>query len=102
MRAKAKRRFLFDTARQFANFSRRVANRACSLWRRSARVVTIVADSLSALDDQAMAGVIMWVPGSLVFLVAATWLAMEALGGARAVRGVASSDSYGFGASGAS
>jgi hypothetical protein len=42
------------------------------------------------------------VPGSLVFLVAAIWLAMEALGGARTVRGVASSDSYGFGAGGAS
>jgi len=47
-------------ARQSANFSRRVANRACSLWRRSARVVTIAADSQAALDDQPMAGVIMW------------------------------------------
>jgi len=34
---------------------------------------------VSALDDQSVAGVIMWVPGSLVFLVAAVWLAMEAL-----------------------
>jgi cytochrome c oxidase assembly factor CtaG len=34
---------------------------------------------LSALDDQSLAGVIMWVPGSLAFLVAAVWLAMEAL-----------------------
>jgi len=42
-----------------------------------------------------MAGVIMWVPGSLVFLVAAIWLAMEALGGARAVPGVASSTAAG-------
>jgi len=33
----------------------------------------------SALDDQSIAGVIMWVPGSLVFLVAAAWLALEAL-----------------------
>jgi len=62
---------------------------------------SVTAGRLSALDDQALAGVIMWVPGSLVFLVAAIWLAMEALGGARAVRGVASSDSYGFGAGGA-
>ena len=58
--------------------------------------------SLSALDDQALAGVIMWVPGSLVFLVAAVWLAMDALGRARAVPGTRSSDSYGFGAGGAS
>src|SRR6266850_5799006 len=62
---------------------------------------SVTVGRLSALDDQAMAGVIMWVPGSLVFLVAAIWLAMEALSGARAVPGVASSDSYGFGASGA-
>jgi cytochrome c oxidase assembly factor CtaG len=35
--------------------------------------------TISALEDQSMAGVIMWVPGSLVFLIAAVWLAMEAL-----------------------
>ncbi len=35
--------------------------------------------SLSALDDQSTAGVIMWLPGSLVFLVAAMCLALEAL-----------------------
>jgi cytochrome c oxidase assembly factor CtaG len=35
--------------------------------------------SVLPLADQAMAGVIMWVPGSLVFLVAAMWLALEAL-----------------------
>jgi len=58
---------------------------------------SVTVGHLSALDDQAMAGVIMWVPGSLVFLVAAIWLAMEAFSGARAVPGVASSDSYGFG-----
>jgi cytochrome c oxidase assembly factor CtaG len=63
---------------------------------------SVTVGHLSALDDQAMAGVIMWVPGSLVFLVAAIWLAMEALGGVRAVPGVASSDSYGLGASGTS
>jgi cytochrome c oxidase assembly factor CtaG len=63
---------------------------------------SVTVGRLSALDDQAMAGVIMWVPGSLVFLVAAIWLAMEALGGAPAVPGVASSDSYGFGAGEAS
>lgn len=33
----------------------------------------------AALDDQALAGVIMWVPGSLVFLGAAVWLATAAL-----------------------
>ena len=44
---------------------------------------------LSALDDQAMAGVIMWVPGSLVFLVAAVWLAMELLSGSRTLGAVA-------------
>ena len=38
----------------------------------------------AALDDQSTAGVIMWLPGSLVFLVAAMYLAMEALNGARA------------------
>jgi cytochrome c oxidase assembly factor CtaG len=37
------------------------------------------AGRISPLDDQSMAGVIMWVPGSLVFLVAAVWLAVEAL-----------------------
>ena len=37
------------------------------------------AGTISALEDQSIAGVIMWVPGSLVFLVAAVWLAMEAL-----------------------
>ena len=37
----------------------------------------------SVLDDQATAGVIMWLPGSLVFLVAAMYLAMAALGPAR-------------------
>jgi cytochrome c oxidase assembly factor CtaG len=56
---------------------------------------SVTAGRLSTLDDQAMAGVIMWVPGSLVFLVAAIWLAMEALGGARAVRGVRSSAAAG-------
>jgi hypothetical protein len=61
---------------------------------------SVTVGRLSALDDQALAGVIMWVPGSLVFLVAAIWLAMEALSGARAVPGVASSDSYGFGSAG--
>ena len=34
---------------------------------------------LSALDDQALAGVIMWVPGSLVFAVAALGLVFTAL-----------------------
>jgi len=56
---------------------------------------SVTVGHLSALDDQAMAGVIMWVPGSLVFLVAAIWLAMEALSGAHAVPGVASSAAAG-------
>ena len=37
------------------------------------------AGAISALDDQSMAGVIMWVPGSLVFLFAAVWLAMASM-----------------------
>jgi len=45
--------------------------------------------SLSALDDQSLAGVIMWLPGSLVFLVAAVWLAMGLLNGSRTVRAMA-------------
>ena len=40
---------------------------------------------LSALDDQAMAGVIMWVPGSMVFLVSLLWLVVSALAGPRSV-----------------
>jgi hypothetical protein len=47
------------------------------------------AGGLTALEDQATAGVIMWVPGSLVFLVAAVWLAIETLDGARAASGMA-------------
>jgi cytochrome c oxidase assembly factor CtaG len=35
--------------------------------------------TIAALEDQSVAGVIMWVPGSLVFLVAAVWVAMEIL-----------------------
>jgi cytochrome c oxidase assembly factor CtaG len=35
--------------------------------------------TIAALGDQSVAGVIMWVPGSLVFLVAAVWLVMETL-----------------------
>jgi len=44
------------------------------------------AGAISALDDQSMAGVIMWLPGSVVFLFAAVWLALESMndhGGAR-------------------
>ncbi len=33
----------------------------------------------SALEDQAMAGLIMWVPGSLLFLVPVVWLVTTAL-----------------------
>jgi len=38
---------------------------------------------ISALDDQSTAGVIMWVPGSIFYLVPAFLVAMEALGGRR-------------------
>jgi cytochrome c oxidase assembly factor CtaG len=34
---------------------------------------------ISALEDQSVAGVIMWVTGSVVFLLAAVWLVMEVL-----------------------
>jgi len=51
---------------------------------------SVTVGSLSALDDQSLAGVIMWVPGSLVFLVAAVWLAMGLLSGSRSLRAVAS------------
>ena len=34
---------------------------------------------VSPLDDQSWAGLIMWVPGSLVFLVAAVGIALETL-----------------------
>jgi cytochrome c oxidase assembly factor CtaG len=34
---------------------------------------------LSALEDQAIAGVIMWVPGSLLFLLPVVWLVVTAL-----------------------
>ena len=44
----------------------------------------VAAGHAAALDDQSTAGVIMWLPGSLVFLVAAIYLAMEALQGPRA------------------
>ena len=49
---------------------------------------SVAAGRLSALEDQATAGVIMWLPGSLVFLVAAMWLALEAFDEARAVPGM--------------
>ncbi len=40
---------------------------------------------VSALEDQALAGVIMWVPGSLAFLVPVLWLLMSMLAGPGAV-----------------
>jgi cytochrome c oxidase assembly factor CtaG len=40
---------------------------------------------VSALDDQSMAGVIMWVPGSIVFLLPVLWLIVSALAGPRPV-----------------
>jgi len=36
---------------------------------------------LSALEDQALAGVIMWIPGSLAFVVPVLWLLMSMLAG---------------------
>ncbi len=39
---------------------------------------------LSAIDDQTTAGAIMWVPGSIAFLIPAFVLTMQALNGARA------------------
>ncbi len=38
---------------------------------------------MSALDDQAAAGVIMWVPGSLAYLVPVGWLVMQLLNAPR-------------------
>jgi cytochrome c oxidase assembly factor CtaG len=35
---------------------------------------------MSPLDDQALAGVIMWVPGSIAFTIALLWIVLEALG----------------------
>src|SRR5690349_16983674 len=43
----------------------------------------------SALGDQVIAGLITWLPGSLIFLVAAVWLGVEALSEAPAVRDIA-------------
>jgi cytochrome c oxidase assembly factor CtaG len=41
---------------------------------------------LSAIDDQTAAGAIMWVPGSVAFLVPAGMIAIQALSGAKLVR----------------
>jgi len=41
---------------------------------------------ISALEDQAKAGAIMWVPGSAAYIVAAVILAVRILGGTRGVR----------------
>jgi cytochrome c oxidase assembly factor CtaG len=38
---------------------------------------------LSALEDQAIAGVIMWVPGSVAFLLPTIWLVVQTLAPAR-------------------
>ncbi len=42
---------------------------------------TVRASNLSALDDQVLAGLIMWVPGSLIYLVPAFTLAMRVFAG---------------------
>ena len=45
---------------------------------------------ITALDDQSTAGVIMWVPGSVAFLVSLGWIGVELLFGSRApVRAIA-------------
>ena len=41
----------------------------------------------AALDDQALAGVIMWVPGSAALALALLWLVFQSLGAARFRRG---------------
>ena len=41
----------------------------------------------AALDDQALAGVIMWVPGSAALALAPLWLVFQSLGAARFRRG---------------
>jgi cytochrome c oxidase assembly factor CtaG len=41
---------------------------------------------ISALDDQVAAGALMWVPGSIVFLVPAGWIALQLLGSTSGVR----------------
>ena len=41
-------------------------------------------DALSALEDQALAGVIMWVPGSVAFLVPLLWLVLTTITAPRA------------------
>ena len=41
--------------------------------------------TMSALDDQATAGAIMWVPGSIAYLLPALVVAMQALGGPRPI-----------------
>jgi cytochrome c oxidase assembly factor CtaG len=42
--------------------------------------------SLSALEDQSLAGVIMWVPGSIAFLVPLLWLVLTTIAAPRAER----------------
>ncbi|PWU21027.1 MAG: cytochrome c oxidase assembly protein [Candidatus Rokuibacteriota bacterium] len=45
----------------------------------SAYTTTLPAPSGSALEDQAIAGVIMWVPGSVAFLLPVLWLIVTAM-----------------------
>jgi cytochrome c oxidase assembly factor CtaG/ferredoxin len=57
-------------------------------------------EGLSALDDQATAGVIMWVPGSIVFLLPLFWLALRSLFGTdsrNAHRSASRQNEVGFG-----
>jgi cytochrome c oxidase assembly factor CtaG len=44
--------------------------------------------SLSALEDQSLAGVIMWLPGSLAFLVPLLWLVLTSIAAPRAESGL--------------
>jgi len=44
---------------------------------------------ISALEDQSIAGVIMWVPGSLAFLLPVLWLLVTAIAAPAPGRGAA-------------
>src|ERR1700730_7278235 len=43
---------------------------------------------VSALEDQSIAGAIMWVPGSLAFLLPLLWLVLTAIAGPKDVQGI--------------
>jgi cytochrome c oxidase assembly factor CtaG len=43
---------------------------------------------VSALEDQSIAGAIMWVPGSLAFLLPLLWLVLTAIAGPKDAQGI--------------